>query len=71
MTDREHTAADEYQDGNERDVEIKQTETVSDSEGVKQDTEIDEESISVTPGTGGPDDGGDVKLDPADYHPEG
>lgn len=61
MTNGDHDAADEYHDGNERDVEQKQSESVSDAEGIKNDPEIDESAVRVLPGTGGPDDGGDIE----------
>ena len=63
--------ADQYNDTNERDIESKQSRPVTDSEAMKRDDEIDAESVKVLPGTGGPDDEGEVELDPEDYHPEG
>jgi hypothetical protein len=67
----EPEAAEQYNDTNERDIESKQTQPVADSEAVKQDDEIDADAVKVLPGTGGPDDVGDVELKPEDYHPEG
>ena len=32
------------------------------------DPEIDKDAITTLPGTGGPDDEGDVEVDPADLH---
>ena len=71
MNPTESTAADQYNDGNERDVNHKQSEPVESSEAIAQDPEVDADAVQVLPGTGGPDDGGDTELDPADYHPEG
>ena len=70
MNDKEHDAADEYHDGNERDVEQKQSESVQSSEALN-DPEVDDEAVQVLPGTGGPDDGGDIDIDPGEIHPEG
>jgi hypothetical protein len=30
--------------------------------------DVDAESVKTLPGTGGPDDGGDIEVDPADIH---
>jgi len=46
----------------ERDTEVKQTESVESSSAV--DGDVDESDVSVLPGTGGPDDVGDVDVDP-------
>ena len=70
MNDKEHDAADEYHDGNERDVEQKQSESVQSSEALN-DPKVDDEAVQVLPGTGGPDDGGDIDIDPGEIHPEG
>lgn len=71
MTQREPDAADQYHDGNERDVEHKQAEPVEASEAVRQDPDLDADAIRVLPGTGGPDDVGDVELEPDDYNRNG
>ena len=71
MNNGDRDAADEYHDGNERDVEQKQAQSVSDAEAVKQDADIDADDVRVLPGTGGPDDGGDVDLEPEGYNREG
>ena len=39
-----------------------------DSSEATSDPEIDESQIGALPGTGGPDDGGDIEVDPADIH---
>ena len=71
MTNREPEAADQYHDGNERDIESKQDESVEDGQAVQQDPDISADDVNVLPGTGGPDDVGDVELDPADYNRSG
>ena len=71
MTDREPEAAEQYHDGNERDVASKQRTPVADSEAIKRDDEVDADAVTVLPGTGGPDDVGDVDLDPGEYHRDG
>jgi hypothetical protein len=50
----------------ETDTEVKQTESVSSSSAV--DDDIDEDDVAVLPGTGGPDDVGDVEVDPKDLN---
>ena len=70
MSDEGSVASDQYHDGNERDVEQKQNTPVESSEAV-QDPEIDADAVRVLPGTGGPDDVGDVEVSPDEYHPEG
>lgn len=71
MSTSDTDAASQYHDGNERDIEHKQGEPVTSSEAVQQDPDIDAEAIQVLPGTGGPDDVGDIELDPDEYHPHG
>ena len=71
MNAKEPEAAEQYHDGNERDVQHKQTETIAASEAVRQDPDVDASAIRVLPGTGGPDDVGDVDLDPDDYNRNG
>jgi hypothetical protein len=75
LIDKEHDAADESHDGNERDIEQKQTETThsesSQSSEALNDPEIDDDAVKVLPGTGGPDDVGDIDIDPGEIHPEG
>lgn len=63
-------AAEQYNDTNERDIRRKQAEPVTSSQGITQDPEIDADSVNVLPGTGGPDDGGDVEP-PDDYNRDG
>lgn len=71
MNARERDAAEQYHDGNERDVEHKQAQPVAESEAVRQDPDIDASAIRVLPGTGGPDDVGDVDVEPDDYNRTG
>lgn len=51
-----------YSPGSEAETAAKQADPLPD--GV--DDDIDESRIRVVPGTGGPDDAGDVELDPED-----
>ncbi|MBC7725218.1 MAG: hypothetical protein H7146_10795, partial [Burkholderiaceae bacterium] len=77
MTNSEHTETTTHQTGsgtgsrNERDIEIKQEYDVASSSAVSGDDDVDAEDVKVLPGTGGPDDVGDVELDPKDYDPTG
>ena len=64
---REPDAADEYHDGNERDIAHKQNEPVERSEALSRDPGINADAVRVLPGTGGPDDGGDIDAAPEDY----
>ena len=50
----------------ETDTEAKQDESVASSEAI--DADIDEDDVAVLPGTGGPDDVGDVEVDPKDLN---
>lgn len=52
----------------ERDIQAKQSTPVADSEAVDDDTEAD---VGVLPGTGGPDDVGDVSVDPDELNLSG
>ena len=67
----EHDAADEYHDGNERDIRRKQAEAIDDSGALAVDDDVDPDDVQVLPGTGGPDDVGEVRLEPGEYDPEG
>lgn len=70
MTDKEHEAAEEYHDGNERDIEVKQHESVTHSSAL-DDSEVDASKVQVLPGTGGPDDVGYTEAEPDDYNRSG
>jgi len=63
------TPGDGYQDTNERDVETKQHEAVSESEAF-DDSAVDPDDVKVLPGTGGPDDAGELEG-PFEYDPTG
>jgi hypothetical protein len=71
MAPREPDAAEKYHDGNERDIVQKQDQPVEASEAISGDPEIDADAVHVLPGTGGPDDVGDVEDVPDDYNPTG
>lgn len=61
LSDAEQTRKDvSYSPGSESETAAKQAEPLPD--GVDED--IDESRIRAVPGTGGPDDAGDVELDP-------
>jgi hypothetical protein len=65
------TPGDGYQDTNERDMESKQDEPVAASEAF-DDPALDPDDVKVLPGTGGPDDVGELELDePFEYDPTG
>lgn len=70
MTHSEPTAHEQHHDGNERDVVTKQTHSVEESEAIQQDSDIDVDAVQVLPGTGGPDDVGEVE-EPEDYNRDG
>jgi len=71
MSDKEPEAAEQYHDGNERDVASKQRTPVDDSEALRQDDDVDAAAVNVLPGTGGPDDVGDVEVEPGEYNRSG
>lgn len=50
----------------DKDTHALQTDAVADSAAVDHD--VDESDITVLPGTGGPDDVGDVEVDPKDLN---
>lgn len=63
LSDDEQTRKDvSYSPGSETETAAKQADPLPD--GV--DDDIDESRIRAVPGTGGPDDAGDVDLDPGD-----
>ena len=65
----EPTAADQYHDGNERDIAAKQRRP--EESAAFDDQEIDSAKVQVLPGTGGPDDVGDTEAEPDDYNRTG
>ena len=54
-----------YSPASETETEVKQEEGTEASE-TAQDSEVDSEAVQVLPGTGGPDDVGEVQIDPDD-----
>jgi len=56
-----------YSPQSEREQESLQSRPVESSEAVK-DADIDADQVQTLPGTGGPDDVGEVEVDPADIH---
>lgn len=56
-----------YSPASETETEQKQNETLADS----VDDDIDPEQVQVAPGTGGPDDVGEIEVDPADLNMPG
>jgi hypothetical protein len=51
----------------EKDTHVKQTEDMSSSQAL-DDADIDESDVNLLPGTGGPDDVGDIEVDPKDLN---
>lgn len=65
LSDEQQTAKDRtYSPGSESETEAKQADPIPDT----VDDDIDRDDIVVAPGTGGPDDVGDVEVDPADLN---
>jgi hypothetical protein len=64
------TPGDGYPDSNNRDIDAKQDSAVRDSEAF-DDPGIDDSKVNVLPGTGGPDDVGDIEAEPDDYNRTG
>ncbi len=56
-----------YSPQSEREQQSMQSRPVGSSEAVKDD-DIDVDQVQTLPGTGGPDDVGEVEVDPADIH---
>jgi len=50
-----------YSPGSETETQVKQDDQSS-------HTDVDTQQVKTLPGTGGPDDSGDVEVDPADIH---
>ena len=63
LTDPEAVRKDRtYSPGSESETEQKQQEGLSDN----VDSDIDPDQVEVAPGTGGPDDVGEIDVDPGD-----
>jgi hypothetical protein len=58
-----------YSPQSEREQESFQGRPVESSEAVK-DADVDADQVQLLPGTGGPDDVGEVEVDPEDIHLE-
>ena len=58
-----------YGPSSERDDEALQNERVTDSAAV--DSDMDSSEILVLPGSGGPDDVGDIEVDPSEFNLSG
>lgn len=54
----------------ERDIEAKQDSAATDS-ATAHDSDVDESQVEVLPGTGGPDDVGDIEVDPGELNLSG
>ncbi|MCU1513254.1 MAG: hypothetical protein JWO10_344 [Microbacteriaceae bacterium] len=70
MSATEPNANEQYSDTNNRDIEQKQQNPVEASEAARDD-DIDLGAVKVLPGTGGPDDVGDIEVPPEDYNRTG
>ncbi|RFA21269.1 hypothetical protein [Subtercola boreus] len=55
--------------GSEADTEILQNEPVTASDAIDDDTNVSD--VEVLPGTGGPDDVGDIEVDPSELNLSG
>ncbi|RFA12804.1 hypothetical protein B7R21_10045 [Subtercola boreus] len=70
MSERDQAALDRVGTAqSENDTEALQNEPIADSDAVDDDTDLAD--INVLPGTGGPDDDGDVEVDPAELNLSG
>ena len=56
-----------YSPQSEREMQSFQSRPVESSEAVK-DPDIDADQVQLLPGTGGPDDVGEIEVDPDDIH---
>jgi hypothetical protein len=64
------TPGDSYPDSNDRDITAKQSTSTLDSAAF-DDPDVDSTKVEVLPGTGGPDDVGDIEIEPDDYNRTG
>ena len=70
LSDRDQTALDRVNSPQSEDeTEVLQNEAISDSDGIDHDT--NRSDIEVLPGTGGPDDVGDIEVDPSELNLSG
>lgn len=72
MTDASDSASKDTVDvwQADRDIEAKQDSSVQSSATV-QDDAVDASQVEVLPGTGGPDDVGDIEVDPSELNMSG
>jgi len=61
---------DDYADTNDRDIQAKKNEG-TDTAALAADPEVDAGDVNVLPGTGGPDDVGDIEVDPEELNLDG
>ncbi len=59
-----------YSPASESETEVKQSESVQASE-TAQDSDVEDEKVQVLPGTGGPDDVGEVQVNPEELNLNG
>jgi hypothetical protein len=70
LSERDQTALDRVNSPQSEDeTEVMQNQSVTDSDGVESDTNVSD--IEVLPGTGGPDDVGDIEVDPSELNMSG
>jgi len=69
MANLETSHDDTNAPSSDKDTHALQTDAVSESAAV--DADVDESDVTVLPGTGGPDDVGDVEVDPKDLNMSG
>lgn len=67
--DRDIEKDDSYTPSSERETERNQYDTVETRAGGAEGVTSDD--VMVLPGTGGPDDTGDIEMKPGEYHPAG
>lgn len=56
-----------YSPESERETQSKQSRSVESSDAIADD-DVDADQVQLLPGTGGPDDVGEVEVDPDDIH---
>ena len=64
------SGGDDYADTNDRDIQAKQNEG-TDTAALAADPDVDSADVNVLPGTGGPDDVGDIEVDPEELNLDG
>jgi hypothetical protein len=70
LSEKENLEKDmSYSPSSERDDDVLEEEAVTDSDAV--DGDMDSSEILVLPGTGGPDDVGDIEVDPSEFNLSG